>query len=190
MRIQEITEALARVPQKPRDNAHPTAQDPELAWLFDKDDTITVESVFKSILGNQVTSDDEDPRLFAADNGTGPGMVLLGPLWFSGSGGGAFSHMDLPPGQGGAVGMDAEYESGKAVDIAIAAHEAFHAKLQLEKKNFHNEHLVNRLAKRWLQDHLSGYFLHVALESILKSKLHYKGQKYDPSKQWIKVYNT
>jgi hypothetical protein len=36
-----------------------------------------------------------------------------------------------------------------------------------------NEKIVNSLAEKWLRKHLVGAELHVALEKILGSKLHY-----------------
>ena len=107
--------------------------------------------------------------------------VIVGPAW---TGHPMFSNMDSPPGTGGAIGI-ADIDGNKPEDIAVAAHEAFHAKLQLHKKNFENEHVVNRLAIRWLQDHLSGMFLHMATERLLRSKRSYQSFKYDSTKKWL-----
>ena len=57
--------------------------------------------------------------------------------------------------------------------IAVAAHEAYHAWLHQNKKQYDDEKHVNILATKWLQQHLSGMQLHAALNTILHSKIHY-----------------
>jgi len=65
--------------------------------------------------------------------------------------------------------------SRDAADVAIAAHEAYHAKMKAKSKGemWRNEKFANKLATDWLKKHLDGMPLHVALEMITKSKIHY-----------------
>jgi hypothetical protein len=67
-----------------------------------------------------------------------------------------------------------DYNSRDAKDIAVAAHEAYHALMYKKGKSyFDNEKLTNNLATKWLKKNLSGVQLHVALEFILKSNISY-----------------
>lgn len=154
-----LNEKLGRVPDRPGTNPMMDASD-----------------VVKAILGDKVTSDDEDLK---------PGMIYLSRSW---TGYPMFSTMDEDPGKGGAIGLVKLYSSTPQ-DVATAAHEAFHALMQLKQKNYQNEHVVNRLASRWLQDHFSGMFLHAALETINKSKISYKRKKYASTKAFLADYN-
>ena len=62
-----------------------------------------------------------------------------------------------------------------AADVAQAAHEAYHAWMTVKSKGtiWRNEKFTNQLATKWLKKNLSGVELHVALETILKSKIEY-----------------
>lgn len=67
-----------------------------------------------------------------------------------------------------------DYKSRDAKDIAVAAHEAYHALMYKKGKSyFDNEKLTNNLAAKWLKKHLTGPELHVALEMILNSNISY-----------------
>ena len=172
MRAYEILEGLSQVAKREVDNPHPEANDPDVGWIYG-DAKITARSVITDILGDKAKFDDDlQPGDFAV-SGPWSGM------------GSMFSNMDEPPGGGGAIAINDPYGQTPK-DIAIAAHEAYHALLQSRSKNFVNEHVVNRLAFRWLQDHLSGMFLHAALEAITTSKRAYKGRKYDSSRKYNK----
>ena len=131
----------------------------------------TARDVVHKILGDRVTEDGEDGDY---------GKIFLGRTWSRGA---MFSNMDAPPGGGGAIGLE-NLDGKTPKDIAEAAHEAFHALLQLRSKNHVNEKVVNRLAERWLQDNLDGMFLHQALEHISTSQRGYKSQTYDSSRRW------
>lgn len=67
-----------------------------------------------------------------------------------------------------------DYKSRDAKDIAVAAHEAYHALMWKKGKSyFNNEKLTNNLATKWLKKNLKGPELHVALEMILQSNISY-----------------
>lgn len=60
--------------------------------------------------------------------------------------------------------------------VAMAAHEAFHAFILSKSpktKLFRNEKYVNQLATKWVKKNITGMALHVALETILQSKIDY-----------------
>lgn len=65
--------------------------------------------------------------------------------------------------------------SRDAVDVAYAAHEAYHGWLTVRSPGgiFKNEKIVNQQATKWLKKNLTGMQLHSALETILKSKINY-----------------
>lgn len=121
-------------------------------------------SVLHDILGGKVTDTDEEYV---------PGAYYVSRPWHSGMKDGMFSDMDCKPGEGGAIGLPNPY-GVTAKDIATAAHEGSHAWLHMTGKNHQDEALVNKTAEAWLRKNLSGPFLHQALETILKSKIHYK----------------
>lgn len=158
MKLSDLFEKLARVPSKDKPN-------PKMYAL----------QVVRQILGDKAQTDADEYK---------QGQILISRSWV---GSPIFSTMDEDPGAGGAIGLTKLYGNSPE-DIAIAAHEAFHALLHLKKKNSNNEHLVNKLASRWLQDHFSGMFLHSALETINKSKISYKRKTYPSSKQFIADY--
>lgn len=80
-----------------------------------------------------------------------------------------FSDLDC---ESGVVCLADRYGTTPAA-IAKAAHESFHAWLHQNKQPNNNEKLVNQLATEWLRKHFSGMFLRAALDTILKSKIHY-----------------
>lgn len=175
MKVIEILEGLSRVAKREFDNPHPSAiNDPDdVAWIYG-DSKLTVRHVIEDILGDlaDFTGEPENEKQF----------VVSGP-WVSHHKG-MFDTMDMPPGTGGAIGVP-DLDGNKPEDIATAAHEAFHAKLQSRSKNYRNEKVVNRLTTRWLQDHLSGMFLHMAIESILQSKRSYAKFKYEATRRFL-----
>lgn len=162
MKFSDIFEALSRTPLR----LGPANPD-----LMGK---ITSKQVVASILGDRLGDANSDD-LKDTD-------IVLVRSW---TGYDIFSTMDNDPGMGGAIGL-IRPNGRSASDIATAAHEAFHALLQTRGKNYENEHVVNRLASRWLQDHFDGPFLHAALEAILHSKLSYKTSKFAPTREWLK----
>lgn len=66
-------------------------------------------------------------------------------------------------------------ESRDAADVAQAAHEAYHAWMTVKSKGqiYKNEKFTNQLASKWLKKNLDGMQLHIALETILHSKIDY-----------------
>ncbi len=79
-------------------------------------------------------------------------------------------------GPGGSINLP-DLESRSARDVAVAVHEACHAyvhdKLKGAGRAYSNEKIINNLAERWLRKHLSGSALHVALETIIGSRISY-----------------
>ena len=74
-------------------------------------------------------------------------------------------------------------ESTAAKDVAVAAHEAFHAYVHSKSQGgvvHANEKIINNLAEKWLRKHLTGPALHVALEKITGSRIHY-GPDHTPT---------
>lgn len=138
---------------------------------------LTALQVVRDILGDRVETDSDRLK---------PGQILVIRSW---TGYPMFSSMDEAPGQGGAIGL-IDLDGRTAVDVAAAAHEAFHALLHINRKNSTNEHLVNRLTIRWLQDRYSGMMLHHMLDLINKSKISYKRMKYTSSKSFIDDYHA
>lgn len=67
-----------------------------------------------------------------------------------------------------------DYNSRCGAEIAVCAHEAFHARMCFRGKSYYgNENLTNRLAEKWLRRHLSGVKLHAAIEMITLSRISY-----------------
>jgi len=120
----------------------------------------TAYSVIQNILGrNRVTDDEEDLK---------PGMYYVyqssEPPMFRDTDDGTGS-INLP-----------NLDSTAAKDVAVAAHEAYHAYVQSKSQGgvaYANEKIINKLAEKWLRNHLSGPALHVALEKIVGSKISY-----------------
>jgi hypothetical protein len=143
--------------------------DPETKWLHnEKSDNTkaptdwTSYDVICDILGKQnIVRDDED---------FSPGQYYVysspWPL---------FNSDDSSPDDiGGSLGVP-NLDSRDAKDVATAAHEAYHAWLHSRSRGkiYANEKIVNKLAARWLKQHLSGLALHSALELILHSNISY-----------------
>lgn len=169
MKLCDVFEALARVPAKPE------MRDPD--YVFDENYMGSVQDVVSAILGDRLGDADSDD-LKETD-------VIVVKSW---TGYDIFSSMDSDPGMGGVIGL-VNPRGKSAKEIATAAHESFHALLQTRGKNYENEHVVNRLAARWLQDHFEGPFLHAALEAIIQSKISYKTTKYTPTREWLKAHS-
>jgi hypothetical protein len=116
--------------------------------------------VVRNILGkNRVTDDDDELE---------PGMYYVyqssGPPMFRDTDNGVGS-INLP-----------NLDSTAARDVAIAAHEAYHAYVHSKSQGgvvHANEKIINNLAEKWLRKHLSGPALHVALEQIVGSRISY-----------------
>lgn len=79
-------------------------------------------------------------------------------------------------GSGGSINIP-NLDSHAAKDVAVAVHEACHAyvhdKIKGAGRVSANEKIINNLAEKWLRKHLSGPALHVALETILGSRISY-----------------
>jgi hypothetical protein len=79
-------------------------------------------------------------------------------------------------GPGGSINIP-NLESNAARDVAVAVHEACHAYVHDRTKGsgrvHANEKIINNLAEKWLRNHLSGTALHVALETIIGSRISY-----------------
>lgn len=120
-------------------------------------------AVIENILGSSRVTDDED--------NISPGMYYVyasnAPQMFRDT-------EDFGP--GGSINIP-NLDSKAAKDVAMAAHEAYHAyvhdKTQGAGAVHSNEKIINHLAEKWLRNHLSGPALHVALETILGSRISY-----------------
>jgi hypothetical protein len=165
MRIRELLEAAASdaelrarygefdpedLPMLPRTQ---TTREPA-ATLWTAYDTI------KNILGQKNVTDDEDALA--------PGMYYVyqssGEPMFRDTGEGAGS-INLP-----------NLNSTAAKDIAVAAHEAYHALVHSKTQGgmaHANEKIINNMAEKWLRTHLTGPALHSALVQITGSRIHY-----------------
>lgn len=130
----------------------------------------TAYEAIESILGRKrVTADEDNIR---------PGMYFVYQ-----SGGPAMFRDTEESGPGGSINVP-NLESKAAKDVAVAVHEACHAYVHDRTKGqgrvHANEKIINNLAERWLRKHLSGPALHVALETILGSKISY-GKNHIPN---------
>jgi len=123
----------------------------------------TAFDAIQSILGRKRVTDDEDA--------IGPGMYYV----YQSSGPALFRDTE-ESGPGGSINVP-NLESRAAKDVAVAVHEACHAYVHDKTKGrgrvYSNEKIINTLAERWLRKHLSGPALHVALETILGSRISY-----------------
>jgi hypothetical protein len=123
----------------------------------------TAFDAIQSILGRKRVTDDEDA--------IGPGMYYV----YQSSGPAMFRDTE-DSGPGGSINVP-NLESRAAKDVAVAVHEACHAYVHDRTKGrgrvYSNEKIINTLAERWLRKHLSGPALHVALETILGSRISY-----------------
>jgi len=78
--------------------------------------------------------------------------------------------------------------STAAKDVAVAAHEAYHAYVHSKSQGgvvHANEKIINNLAEKWLRKHLSGPALYAALEKITGSRIHY-GSNHMPNQGFKK----
>lgn len=130
----------------------------------------TAYEAIESILGRKRVTADED--------NIGPGMYFV----YQSSGPAMFRDTE-ESGPGGSINVP-NLESKAAKDVAVAVHEACHAYVHDRTKGqgrvHANEKIINNLAERWLRKHLSGPALHVALETILGSKISY-GKNHIPN---------
>ena len=123
----------------------------------------TAYEAIQSILGrNRVTNDEDDLE---------PGMYYV-------------YQSNEPPmfrdtedeGAGGSINVP-NLDSKASKDVAVAVHEACHAYVHDKTKGsgrvHANEKIINNLAEKWLRKHLSGTALHVAIETILGSRISY-----------------
>ena len=120
----------------------------------------TAYDVIQNILGRDRVTDDEDDLE--------PGMYYVyqssEPPMFRDTDDGVGS-INLP-----------NLDSKAAKDVAIAAHEAYHAYVHGKSQGgavYANEKIINNLAEKWLRNHLSGPALHVGLEQIVGSRISY-----------------
>ena len=117
----------------------------------------------RSILGRDRVTDDEDELE--------PGMYYV----YQSNEDPMFRDTE-DSGPGGSINIP-NLESKAARDVAIAVHEACHAyvhdKIKGAGRAYSNEKIINNLAERWLRKHLSGSALHVALETIVGSRISY-----------------
>jgi hypothetical protein len=123
----------------------------------------TAYSVIQNILGSRRVTDDED----SIESGMYYVYASSAPPMFRDT---------EESGPGGSINIP-NLDSTAAKDVAIAAHEAYHAyvhdKTQGGGHVHANEKIINKLAEKWLRNHLSGPALHVALEAIVGSKISY-----------------
>jgi hypothetical protein len=123
----------------------------------------TAYDAIRNILGSRRVTDDEDA--------IEPGMYYV----YASSAPPMFRDTE-ESGPGGSINIP-NLESKAARDVAIAVHEAFHAyvhdKTQGSGHVHANEKIINNLAEKWLRKHLSGPALHVALETIIGSRISY-----------------
>ena len=120
----------------------------------------TAYAVVQNILGkNRVTNDEDEltPNMYYVYQSTNEPM-------FRDTENGVGS-INLP-----------NLSSTAARDVAVAAHEAFHAYVHSKSQGgvvHANEKIINNLAEKWLRKHLSGPALHSAIEQITGSRIHY-----------------
>jgi hypothetical protein len=123
----------------------------------------TAYDAIRDILGSRRVTDDEDDLE--------PGMYYV------------YASNEPPmfrdteeSGPGGSINIPS-LESKAARDVAVAVHEACHAYVHDKTKGsgrvHANEKIINNLAEKWLRNHLSGSALHVALETIIGSRISY-----------------
>jgi hypothetical protein len=128
--------------------------------------------VIQNILGKNRVTDDDDaltPDMYYVYQSSGPAM-------FRDTDNGVGS-INLP-----------NLSSTAARDVAMAAHEAFHAYVHSKSRGgvvHANEKIINNLAEKWLRKHLSGPALHAALEQITGSRISY-GDNHMPNQGFKK----
>jgi hypothetical protein len=123
----------------------------------------TAYDAIQSVLGRDRVTDDEDaiePGMYYVYQSSGPAM---------------FRDTE-ESGTGGSINIP-NLDSKAARDVAVAVHEACHAYVHDRTKGsgrvHANEKIINNLAEKWLRKHLSGTALHVALETIIGSRISY-----------------
>lgn len=132
----------------------------------------TALDVVKNILGsNRVTDDDDEltPNMYYVYQSNEEPM---------------FRHTDNGV---GSINLP-NLSSTAAKDVAVAAHEAFHAYVHSKSQGgvvHANEKIINNLAEKWLRKHLTGTALYAALEKITGSRIHY-GSNHMPNQGFKK----
>lgn len=123
----------------------------------------TTYDAIVNILGADRVTDDEDeyePGMYYVYQSNGPAM---------------FRDTE-ESGPGGSINVPS-LTSRAARDVAVAVHEAYHAYVHDRTKGqgriYSNEKVINNLSEKWLRKHLTGSALHVALETILGSRISY-----------------
>ena len=140
----------------------------------------SVEDVFYDILGSENVLVDPDDDEDGNPDGWEPGKILvLSNADTAGSGNGRTELVGDTFEDGVIVHMKMDANSHNAVDIATAAHEAFHVRLAKGSRGaiYNNEQLVNKMAYKWLTQHLDGMALHAALSQINTSRISYRDQE-------------
>ena len=70
------------------------------------------------------------------------------------------------------------FDNSSAVYVAVAVHEAYHAKIYLGTRGqgalTSNEKIVNDLTEKWLRSKLSGFALHAGLTTVANSRSFYR----------------
>jgi hypothetical protein len=141
--------------------------DKESAWAVDHNVPsarspvgFTSMDAIRDILGNNVTDNEDN--------------ISAGQYYVYNSAEPMFRSTGKTNAEGGSIAIR-DMHSNSAADIAEAVHEAYHAWLHSKSHGnvYTNEKMVNQLAATWLKKHLSGHNLHVAIESILQSKINY-----------------
>lgn len=135
--------------------------DPNTRWIYDEPikgsapTAFTAYSAVASVLGKSNVTDDEDQVMSH--------QYLVYP---------SSRTMFVAHDDHGAIEL-VDPDSRDARSVAMAVHEACHAWLHARGEQYTDEKTVNDFATTWLKNHLSGPALHVALETILKSKISY-----------------
>jgi len=130
----------------------------------------TAYDAIQNILGRNRVTDDEDSLE--------PGMYYV----YQSNESPMFRDTE-DAGTGGSINIP-NLDSKAAKDVAVAVHEACHAYVHDRTKGsgrvHANEKIINNLAEKWLRKHLTGPALHVALETILGSRISY-GSNHMPN---------
>lgn len=133
---------------------------------------LSVRDAISDILGDRVTDDEEElvPGMYYAYQSSGEPM-------FRDTGDGVGS-INVP-----------SFASTNPADVAVAAHEAFHALAHLKTRggNVHrNEKIVNNMTERWLRKNYDGKELEVALSKVQVSRDSY-GPHHLPVTESIEI---
>jgi hypothetical protein len=154
---------------------------PDEIWLYDTGPTkkaTTTWSVLmavRDILSKDVTVEEWDPITEPTDEEVEPGVVYVMKNLIRGKRTAFFPRM--VGGKAGGIIYINNYESRNSDEIAMAVHEAYHARLWIKAKGqgvFHgNEKVVNDLAEAWLKKNLNGFNLQVAMDKLGLSRKGY-----------------